>query len=204
MKYSCSLFGLTRYYCKFLSPFNRALLLTTPSSFLWKQHGHEEGIALLWKNVTMHAITNEPSRCVYMMTDIQVYWDGPRPDAANRTNGNGFVSSRDDSGAPDEEMGSQKSSSSGSYGSDDDVGCSELWLMPTDRSQVDIIYEIMRQCQEVNPDPEEILSGCDTDSNESDNEEHGGAPAANGGAPIDADEQMENLDLNDEQFEDAD
>lgn len=188
-------------------------------AFVWKPHGHEDGISLQWKDITMHAISNDPSRCVYMMIDFQLLWQGVHP--VTHQNGNGFMSARERAAGGANEDSS--SSSSGSYGDaneagdaaddndandndnnddDDDDAISEVWLLPSDRSQVDVIYEIMSQCQVANPDPEDDMMDGSSDSEESFYEEDMGAAAPD--AEQQAQDQMANLDLNDERFEDAD
>lgn len=51
----------------------------------WQETGRNEGISIPWQNITLHAISNEPVKCIYIMLDNFV--DYP----TNVANGNGHA-----------------------------------------------------------------------------------------------------------------
>lgn len=54
----------------------------------WQETGREEGISIPWQNITLHAISSEPVKCIYIMLDNHV--DYP----TNLANGNGHNGER--------------------------------------------------------------------------------------------------------------
>lgn len=44
-----------------------------PCSYLrWQETGREEGISIAWESITLHAISNEPVKCIYIMLDVHI------------------------------------------------------------------------------------------------------------------------------------
>lgn len=59
-------------------------MLFFENSYLrWQETGREEGISIPWQNITLHAISSVPVKCIYIMLDN--YVDYP----TNLANGNG-------------------------------------------------------------------------------------------------------------------
>lgn len=63
----------------------------------WQETGREEGISIPWQNITLHAISSEPVKCIYIMLDNHV--DYP----TNLANGNGQRMANDPNDDDDDE-----------------------------------------------------------------------------------------------------
>lgn len=56
-----------------------------PCSYLrWQENGRDEGISIPWQNVSLHAISNTPVKCIYIMLDLRIDY----PSVGNNGNGN--------------------------------------------------------------------------------------------------------------------
>lgn len=43
------------------------------SSYLrWQEIGREEGTSIAWESITLHAISSEPVKCIYIMLDVHI------------------------------------------------------------------------------------------------------------------------------------
>lgn len=51
----------------------------------WQETGREEGISIPWQSITLHAISSEPVKCIYIMLDIHVEYP---PTNGHANNGN--------------------------------------------------------------------------------------------------------------------
>lgn len=58
----------------------------------WQENGREEGLSIAWQDVTLHAISNNPVKCIYLMLDQSCEY----PSGANNGNGNGNGRLEDD------------------------------------------------------------------------------------------------------------
>lgn len=38
----------------------------------WQEIGREEGISIAWQSITLHAISSEPVKCIYIMLDVHI------------------------------------------------------------------------------------------------------------------------------------
>lgn len=38
----------------------------------WQEIGREEGISIAWESITLHAISSEPVKCIYIMLDVHI------------------------------------------------------------------------------------------------------------------------------------
>lgn len=38
----------------------------------WQETGREEGISIAWESITLHAISSEPVKCIYIMLDVHI------------------------------------------------------------------------------------------------------------------------------------
>lgn len=38
----------------------------------WQETGREEGISIPWESITLHAISSEPVKCIYIMLDVYI------------------------------------------------------------------------------------------------------------------------------------
>lgn len=52
----------------------------------WQETGREEGISIAWESITLHAISSEPVKCIYIMLDV--YIDYPPSQGNGRMHGN--------------------------------------------------------------------------------------------------------------------
>lgn len=57
-------------------------LLRMGSYLRWQENGRDEGISIPWQNISLHAISNTPVKCIYIMLDTRI-------DYPCGTNGNG-------------------------------------------------------------------------------------------------------------------
>lgn len=135
----------------------------------------------------MHAITNDPQKCVYMMLDFDLVWPGVH-ERVGGLNGNGMDEDGDDGTVSDDD-------------DNDEPAITEMWLLPADDNEVDKMYQSMTDCQVLNPDEND-------DGSDDDDEGVGGFGATidEEDGDDDAEEQMQNLSLNGDKnrFADAD
>lgn len=73
----------------------------------------------------MHAITSTPDAAIYMQVDFLFSWEN----ATNENNENG-------------------------ESEDDEPIMTEMWLLPENKNNLNQIYQIMNECQIMNPDEE--------------------------------------------------
>lgn len=38
----------------------------------WQETGREEGISIAWESITLHAISSDPLKCIYIMLDVHI------------------------------------------------------------------------------------------------------------------------------------
>lgn len=63
----------------------------------WQETNTEEGISIPWLNITLHAISNEPVKCIYIMLDAHVDFPRNRGNGFNgNQNGNGHIRNEND------------------------------------------------------------------------------------------------------------
>lgn len=69
---------------------NEEVCLSLPRAFMWRPESQQnEGISIPWTSISLHAITSEPSRSIYMQLDFRLKWPGvyEANPAANGQNG---------------------------------------------------------------------------------------------------------------------
>lgn len=115
------------------------------SSLGWKPNNRPESVTIPWQKISIHAITGDPRR-VYFMLDINLTWPGVYDGRAqNNGNGNGIVEDEDE----DDE---------GHESDESENAMTELWISPEDTSLIDVIYNVMIDCQAMNPDRDALDS----------------------------------------------
>lgn len=62
-------------------------LIVCNSYLRWQETGREEGLSIAWQDVTLHAISNNPVKCIYLMLDQSC--DYPAEANHGHRNGNG-------------------------------------------------------------------------------------------------------------------
>lgn len=62
-------------------------LIVYNSYLRWQETGREEGLSIAWQDVTLHAISNNPVKCIYLMLDQSC--DYPAEANHGHRNGNG-------------------------------------------------------------------------------------------------------------------
>lgn len=62
----------------------------------WKGNDRDEGISIPWQSITLHAISNTPVKCIYIMLDVRIEYP------ATGNNGNGVDRNGDDDDFDDE------------------------------------------------------------------------------------------------------
>ncbi|XP_055373972.1 methylosome subunit pICln [Condylostylus longicornis] len=167
------------------------VLYLTEDCLMWKPDDSLEGISMLWKQISLHGISNNPSKCIYLMLDHQLVWEGVYdPSAANgNANGNAMEQEEDDDSENDE--GNES-------GCQDDM--TEMWLIPNDITAVDQIFQSMKECQTLHPDSADSISDESDfmDAVEEQNEDE--FDDDNHGENVN---DMRNLNINQDHFEDA-
>lgn len=109
--------------------------------FCWKRQDSENGFMIPWDKVTVQAITQEPSRCVYFMIDVS--WpDDPASNQNGEANGN-HVNENNEGQEGSEDEGND------SEGSIQEL--TEFHIMPDAADAVDEIYFIMSKFPATNP-----------------------------------------------------
>lgn len=172
----------------------------------WKCDSANEGITILWKQISVHGISNTPCKCIYFMLDHKFNYEGVGAHA-NGHNGAG------DAGINENEANNPVANNiPGDNAEEDDEGnetdndeedqFTECWLIPENVSCVEPIFQSMADCQAMNPDSGDSFSeesdymneDGDLGENEQMDDDGPNDPVRGG---------MQNLHL-DEQFEDAD
>lgn len=84
---------------KFVYHLKKLIYLFIYCSYLrWQETGRNEGISIPWQSITLHAISNTPVKCIYIMLDLRIDY----PAVGN--NGNGRANDRPNgNGHPDED-----------------------------------------------------------------------------------------------------
>lgn len=153
---------------------------------MWRPENSNDGISIPWTCVSLHAITSEPVRSIYMQLDFRLKWpgvyDGVKPAVAQNGNGNGLNGMAGQPGE-DEDEDVDEGNVSGEYGagrvacagnrftvdypvpldSSEDVVATEIHIIPQDENDINQIYYAMNHCQTMNPDPDESISEDDAD-----------------------------------------
>lgn len=154
----------------------------TESSLIWTCEERNSSIAIPWPRVGVQAVSSNPDKCIYLMLDINLVWPGFY-DGRPHNNGNGVAGE----GEPGEEE-DETDEGHESDGSENEM--TEMWLLPSAPAIVDQIYNAMRECQSLNPDPGTVSE--DEDYMEAEEEE------------LQEVDEMRNLQLDDEdKFADA-
>ncbi|XP_058830731.1 methylosome subunit pICln [Topomyia yanbarensis] len=116
----------------------------TEGSLIWSCEERNSSISIPWPRVGVQAISSNPEKCIYLMLDINLIWPGfydGRPQ--NNGNENGDANGEEEEDEHDEGHESD--------GSENEM--TEMWLQPSAPQIVDEIYNAMRECQSLNPDP---------------------------------------------------
>ncbi|XP_026462128.1 methylosome subunit pICln-like [Ctenocephalides felis] len=149
------------------APVGCGTVYLTETTLCWFNTTQNRGFSIPWKNVIMHAITSTPDAAIYMQVDFKFSWEN----ATNENNENG-------------------------ESEDDEPIMTEMWLLPENKDNLNQIYQIMNECQIMNPDEENK----DDSGGDSDFEEW----HENGGGDIERLSINDPDDLDDDgQFEDA-
>ncbi|KAL1517814.1 hypothetical protein ABEB36_001537 [Hypothenemus hampei] len=115
--------------------FGLGTLFISESLLCW-QEKDDIGFCIPYSDITLHAISKDenvyPKECIYIMLDGRLNMPGDEPQ-----------NTEDDNSGSDEESESN---------------CSELILIPNEENADTIsgIYEAIKVCQELNPDPEDM------------------------------------------------
>ncbi|XP_053688022.1 methylosome subunit pICln isoform X2 [Sabethes cyaneus] len=116
----------------------------TEGSLIWSCAERNSSISIPWPRVGVQAISSNPEKCIYLMLDINLIWPGfydGRPQNNGNENGEGGGEEEED----EHDEGHE------SDGSENEM--TEIWLQPSAPQIVDEIYNAMRECQSLNPDP---------------------------------------------------
>ncbi|XP_065161998.1 methylosome subunit pICln isoform X2 [Atheta coriaria] len=163
-------------------------LFVSERTLCWRDG--EVGFSLSYANISLHAISNDanlyPSECIYIMIDQHVQMPGVNYEVPAAV-------SDEDSDAESE------------------ADISELILVPEDNTMIKLVYEAMRECQALNPDPadmddeeDEIYEDADNEPISNDDAGAGVAQMVNEMNTMNVAYDYSNGDHNDEIFEDAD
>ncbi|XP_075162224.1 chloride nucleotide-sensitive channel icln [Haematobia irritans] len=130
-------------------PVGKGNVYISQSSLMWKPPNNElEGLSIFWKRISVHGITNAPTKAIYLVIDRQFKWPGS--DGQNAGNGNGHSSgtNEEDNSDSDEEI----------FQDAEEDQITECWLLPDDPNVVDTMYQAMTECQALHPDSEDSIS----------------------------------------------
>ncbi|KAJ3629205.1 hypothetical protein MTP99_013613 [Tenebrio molitor] len=174
-------------------------LYVSEKTLSWNKRGNE-GFSMDYYNVSLHAISKDPNvydgECIYILTDPHIDMLG------SGDNVHQAVDDNDDDVA-----------------SDSDPNLSELVLVPNSTEYIQGIYDAIKVCQELNPDPADVDEDDDDDNQYADAEDEGiiADPEPIGDAVMDhlAQQLQQNSvqvldrfrnghEIEDEEFEDAD
>jgi chloride channel, nucleotide-sensitive, 1A len=129
------------------------------SALLWKFNDRDDGISIPWTKIGVHAISSgngaSPSS-VYFIIDINLNWPGVY-EFRQQNNQNGVILNHD--GGDDEE--DENDEGHETDGSDDEM--TEFWLIPSDQTLVTPIYNAMKDCQVLHPDPADSVDDSEED-----------------------------------------
>ncbi|XP_055626993.1 methylosome subunit pICln isoform X1 [Toxorhynchites rutilus septentrionalis] len=120
---------------------NAGELHLTQSALIWSCSERNSSITIPWPRIGVQAVSSNPEKCIYLMLDINLVWAGfyeGRP----QNNGNRNAGQN---GEDEHDEGHE------SDGSDNEM--TEMWFQPPTPQIVDRIYNAMRECQSLNPDP---------------------------------------------------
>ncbi|XP_022920230.1 methylosome subunit pICln isoform X2 [Onthophagus taurus] len=163
----------------------------------WKEQGDvESGFSLSYHHISLHATSSDPNlyprECIYIMIDTHVVMPG--------TQNENMVEDSDSDAESESDF-------------------SELILVPGDPSALTPMYEALKECQSLNPDPDDVASDdevyedADEDFRENDVVSNDLGDIGGGGDTAmeeindrirDVDLVYDNGDQNEEVFEDAD
>ncbi|GJQ68792.1 putative regulator of volume decrease after cellular swelling [Trypoxylus dichotomus] len=106
----------------------------------WKNQDEvNNGFSLSYHHITLHAMSTDPNvypqECIYVMIDTHVAMSGEKEEEER------------------EEMSDSDAES--------EADISELILAPDDPSTLRSMYEALKECQALNPDPDEVMSDDD-------------------------------------------
>lgn len=68
----------------------------------WQETGREEGISIEWESITLHAISSEPVKCIYIMLDVHIDYP-PSQGNGQLNNGNDEEMAQDNEEDDDDE-----------------------------------------------------------------------------------------------------
>lgn len=139
-------------------------LLLVGSFLRWQENGRDEGISIPWQNISLHAISNTPVKCIYIMLDARI-------DYPCGSNGNGRGPEHRNGDDDDDDEGTcegtfqiqtkiessmnfsrNQNSIRFSIRTDDEPEMTEIWFTPTDETTIEDIFESMKHCQSLHPD----------------------------------------------------
>ncbi|XP_031620446.1 methylosome subunit pICln [Contarinia nasturtii] len=124
---------------------NVGTLYITENYLRWQETGREEGISIAWESITLHAISNEPNvKCIYIMLDVHI--DYPR------SQGNGHDERMAQDGDIEEDDDDEGTCE------DEEPPMTEIWYTPHDENRIEEIFEAMKHCQSLHPDPNDSFS----------------------------------------------
>lgn len=78
-------------------------LIITESAFMWRPEHRNDGISIPWTSVSLHAISAEPRRNIYMQLDFKLHWPGVYEEKNNNENGNNAMNENGNGHAADDE-----------------------------------------------------------------------------------------------------
>lgn len=155
----------------------KGILYITERAFIWKPNHREDGIAVPWPSISLHAISNNPERNIYLQLDFTLEWAGvfdpnqlPADDQRNNLNG----AAAGDHVVEDEEI------DEGNVSDTSETEGTEIHIVPQDSNTINQIFYAMNHCQSLHPDPNDSISEEDEDfmeaegDNESDDNGQGG------------------------------
>lgn len=141
---------------------NEKVSFNHPRAFMWRPESRgNEGISIPWTSISLHAITSEPSRSIYMQLDFKLKWPGVY-EAANGQNGGHEEEDADDDVDEGNVSGGcakicsispDRKSIRSFIDSSEECVATELHIIPQDENDINQIYYAMTHCQTMNPDP---------------------------------------------------
>lgn len=161
---------------------------------MWRPEGREnEGISIPWTSISLHAITSEPLRSIYLQLDFRLKWPGVYEPTQNGAQNGHNVMAGDGDGMEavnDQLAGEDEDVDEGNVSdSSEDAVATEINIIPQDENDINQIYYAMTHCQTMNPDPNDSISEEDDEGDEDFMEEEGDESDDAG---------MRNLHLNDD------
>lgn len=55
---------------------NVILIFNYFSVLCWKQNDRQDSVSIQWSDITVHAVSLVPSKCIYIMMDLNLEWPG--------------------------------------------------------------------------------------------------------------------------------